>query len=60
MIKKKDIIKALERDAALRFSANDYDEVPSNEVQKIHALFQRSPDSKNSSRPITILSSSDK
>lgn len=42
MIKKKDIVKALERDTALRLSANDYDEVPSEEVQKIHALFQKS------------------
>lgn len=41
MIKKKDIVKALERDAAMKFSANDYDEVPSEEVRKIHALFQK-------------------
>lgn len=42
MIKKKDIVKALERDAAMKFSANNYGEVPSNEVRKIHALFQKS------------------
>ncbi len=42
MIKKKDIIKALERDAAEHLSANDYAEVPSEEARKIHALFQKS------------------
>lgn len=40
MRRNKDIIKALERDAAMRIAANDIDEAPSNEVQKIHALFQ--------------------
>ena len=55
MIKKKDIVKALERDAALRISANNYDEVPSNEVQKIHALFQKSPQHRKSHlRPIHV------
>lgn len=55
MIKKKDIVKALERDAALRISANNYDEVPSNEVQKIHALFQNhSQPRKSHLRPIHV------
>lgn len=45
MIKKKDIIKALERNTTLRLSANNYDEVPSDAVQKIHGLFQKSPQS---------------
>lgn len=41
MVKKKDIVKALERDAAERISANDYDEVPSGEVWKIQTLIGR-------------------
>ncbi len=55
MIKKKDVVKALERDAAMKFSANDYDEVPSEEVRKIHALFEKPAHQKQISRPSFII-----
>ena len=42
MKKKPNIIETLERDAAIRITANDYDEVPSEEIRKIHTLIQQS------------------
>lgn len=41
MKKKKDIIDALERDAAGRISTNDYDEVPREEASKIRKLIRQ-------------------
>lgn len=42
MNKKPNIIETLERDAAIRITANDYDEVPSEEIRKIQTLIQQS------------------
>ncbi len=43
MIRKRDILDALERDAAINISSNELEDVPSEEARKIYALFRQPP-----------------